>query len=314
MGFYVVRRLVLFIPTVILVSLVVFLLVRLIPGNPAYVLLGPNATQAQVDRVTHSLALDQPLWTQYVVWVAHVLHGNLGDSFINDFPVTRLILQKLPATIELAVGALIISIVVSLPLGILSALHSRHWIDYVASLYNALAMGVPIFWLGILLVLVFSFQLHMTPPSGYVSVRANPAQGVHFLILPAITLGVSLSGILIRFIRSSILDVMSQDYVRTARAKGLSQRAVIGRHVLKNALIPIVTIVGLQFGGILGGVVIVETVFQWPGLGSLLVTSILTRDYTVVQAVILLTVVTYMIVNLVTDMLYAYLNPRVLIA
>ena len=141
--------------------------------------------------------------------------------------------------------------------------------------------------------------------------RANPAQGVHFLVLPAITLGVSLSGILIRFIRSSILDVMSQDYVRTARAKGLSQRTVIGRHVLKNALIPIVTIFGLQFGGILGGVVIVETVFQWPGLGSLLVTSILTRDYTVVQAVILLTVVTYMIVNLLTDMAYALVNPRI---
>jgi peptide/nickel transport system permease protein len=314
MGYYVVRRLVLFIPTVILVSVVVFLLVRLIPGNPAYVLLGPNATQAQVIQVTHSLALDQPLWTQYIVWVAHILHGNFGDSYINDFPVTRLILQKLPATIELAVGAIIISLVVSFPLGILSALHNRHWIDHVASLYNALAMGMPVFWLGILLVLVFSFQLHLAPPSGYTPVTASPVQGLRFLTLPAITLGVSLSGILSRFIRSSILAVLSQDYVRTARAKGLSQRAVIGRHVLKNALIPIITIVGLQFGGILGGVVIVETVFQWPGLGSLLVTSILTRDYTVVQAVILLAVVTYMVVNLVTDIVYTYVNPRVQMA
>ena len=314
MGYYVVRRLVLFIPTVILVSVVVFLLVRLIPGNPAYVLLGPNATQAQVTQVTHSLALDQPLWTQYIVWVAHILHGNFGDSYINDFPVTQLILQKLPATIELAVGAIIISLVVSFPLGILSALYNRHWIDHVTSLYNALAMGVPVFWLGILLVLVFSFHLHLAPPSGYTAVTASPVQGLRFLTLPAITLGVSLSGILIRFIRSSILAVLSQDYVRTARAKGLSQRAVIGRHVLKNALIPIITIVGLQFGGILGGVVIVETVFQWPGLGSLLVTSILTRDYTVVQAVILLTVVTYMAVNLVADIVYTYLNPRIQMA
>lgn len=314
MGFYITRRLVLFIPTLILVSIVVFLLARLIPGNPAYVLLGPNATQAQVDRVTHSLALDQPLWTQYVIWVAHILHGSFGNSYINDFPVTQLILQKLPATIELAIGAIIISVVISFPLGILAALHNRHWIDYVASLYNALAMGVPVFWLGILLVLVFSFQLHLAPPSGYLSVRMDLTQGLHFLVLPAITLGVSLSGILIRFIRSSILDTLRQDYVRTARAKGLSPRLVIGRHVLKNALIPIVTIIGLQFGGILGGVVIVETVFQWPGLGSLLVTSILTRDYTVVQAVILLTVVAYMIVNLLTDILYTYLNPRVQMA
>jgi peptide/nickel transport system permease protein len=311
---YIIRRVVLFLPTLILVSVIVFLLVRLIPGNPAYVLLGPNATQAQVNSVTHSLALDQPLWTQYFVWAGRVLHGNFGDSYINDYPAAQLILQKLPATIELAVGAIIISMLVSFPLGILSAVSNHRWLNSICSLYNALAMGIPVFWLGILLVLVFSFQFHVTSPSGYVTLSQNPAQGLRFLILPAITLGVSLSGILIRFIRASILDELHKDYVRTARAKGLSQRGVIGRHVLKNALIPIVTILGLQFGGILSGVVIVETVFQWPGLGSLLVSSILTRDYTVVQAVILLTVVSYMIVNLLTDILYTYLNPRVQMA
>src|SRR5437763_13551402 len=253
MGFFVVRRLALFVPTVVLVSLVVFLLVRLIPGNPAYVLLGPNATPRQVDLVTHSLALDQPLWTQYAIWMAHLLHGDFGDSYINDFPVAQLILQKLPATIELAVGAVIISVVVAFPLGIFSALYNRQWIDYAAGLYNALAMGVPVFWLGILLVLVFSSGLHVAPPSGYVSPTSDPLESLHLLALPAITLGVSLSGILIRFVRSSILDVLSRDYIRTARAKGLSPHRVIGRHVLKNALIPVITIAGLQFGGILGG-------------------------------------------------------------
>ncbi len=311
MGVYIARRVILFAPTFILVSVLVFLLVRLIPGNPAYVLLGPNASQAQVDSVTRSLALDQPLWAQYGVWVGHILHGNFGSSYINDFPVTGLILQKLPATIELAVAAILISVLVAFPLGIAAGLYNGRWIDALASWYNALAMGIPVFWLGILLVLVFSFWLHWAPPSGYVALDADPAQGLRFLALPATTLGVSLSGIFIRFIKSSIVEVLEQDYVRTARAKGLRARAIIGGHVLKNALVPVVTIVGLQFGGILGGVVLVETVFGWPGIGSLLVTSILTRDYSVVQAVILLTVVTYMVVNLATDIVYAYLNPRV---
>ncbi len=311
MGVYIIRRLVLFAPTLVVVSLIVFLLVHLIPGNPAYVLLGPNATQAQVDSVTHSLALDQPLWTQYAVWVGRVLHGSFGNSYINDFPVTGLILQKLPATVELAVGAILISLLISFPLGIASGLSNGRWPDASASLYNAAAMGIPVFWLGILFVLVFSFLLHWSPPSGYVPLASDPGQGLRFLALPAVTLGVSLSGIFIRFIKGSIVDVLGQDYIRTARAKGLPRRRVVGRHVLKNALIPVVTVVGLQFGGILGGVVLVETVFGWPGVGSLLVTSILTRDYAVVQAVILLTVLTYMIVNLLTDIVYAYLNPRV---
>jgi peptide/nickel transport system permease protein len=314
MASYIIRRLTLFLPTLILVSVVVFLLVRLIPGNPAYVLLGPNASQAQVDSLTHSLALDQPLWTQYLVWAGRILRGSFGESYINNYPVSQLIQQKLPATLELAVAAIAISMLLSFPLGIVSAIYSRDWFASVISLYNALAMGIPVFWLGILLVLVFSFWLHWVPPSGYTAITLNPIQSVHFLVLPAITLGIYLSGILIRFVRASTLDVLGKDYVRTARAKGLSSRVVIGRHVLKNALIPIVTVVGLQFGGILGGVVIVETVFQWPGLGSLHVTSILTRDYTVVQAVILLTVVTYMVVNLLTDVLYTYLDPRVRLA
>ncbi len=311
MGVYIIRRVVLFAPTLVMVSLIVFLLVHLIPGNPAYVLLGPNATQAQVDSVTHSLALDQPLWTQYAVWVGRVLHGSFGDSYINDFPVTTLILQKLPATLELAVGAILISLLIAFPLGIASGLSNGRWLDAIASLYNAAAIGIPVFWLGILFVLVFSFLLHWSPPSGYVPLTSDPGQGLRFLALPAVTLGVSLSGIFIRFIKGSIVDVLGQDYIRTARAKGLPRRRVVGRHVLKNALIPVVTVVGLQFGGILGGVVLVETVFGWPGVGSLLVTSILTRDYAVVQAVILLTVLTYMIVNLLTDIAYAYLNPRV---
>ena len=304
------RRVALVVPTLLLASVLVFLLVRLIPGNPAYVLLGPNTTPDQVASVTHSLALDQPLPTQYAVWLGHLLRGDVGKSYINDLPATTLIGQKLPATLELAVAAMLIALLLSVPLGIVAALYHRRWPEALISVFNALILGIPVFWLGILLVLLFSFRLNLTPPSGYLPFGDDPARNLHFLILPAVTLGVTLSGVFIRFIKTSVLEVMRQDYVRTARAKGLPRRAVILRHVLKNAMIPVVTVLGLQFGGILGGVVIVESVFNWPGIGSLLVTSILSRDYAIVQAVILLAVAVYVVVNLLTDLTYSYLNPR----
>ena len=297
-------------PTLLLASVLVFLLVRLIPGNPAYVLLGPNSTPDQVRSLTHSMALDQPLWTQYGVWIGHVLRGDWGTSFINGLPATTLIGQKLPATLELALAATLLAIALSLPLGVLAALRSGGWVDGLIATFTALTLGVPSFWLGILLVILFSFRWRLLPPSGYVPTGEDLGQNLRCLVLPVITLALALSGVLIRFVRASVLEVLRQDYVRTARAKGLPGRAVVLRHVLKNAMIPVITVLGLQFGGILGGVVIVESVFNWPGLGSLLVSSILERDYSVVQAVILLGVAIYVAVNLLTDVAYTYLDPR----
>lgn len=311
MGAYAARRLLQFVPTLFLVSIIVFLMVRAIPGNVAYVLLGPNATQEQVAVVQKQLGLDEPIWNQYRIWVGGILRGDLGESWINDYPVSSLIRAKFPATAALAIGALLVALLLSFPIGIISALHEGSWLDRVARMYTSLGLGVPTFWLGILLVLAFSLRLKWLPPSGYVPFMQHPLASFKMLILPSLTLGIYLSAIFARFLRSSMLDVLGQDYVRTATAKGLPARAVVAGHVLKNALIPVVTMFGLQFGGLLGGAVITEAIFDWPGLGRLLVTSIASRDYAVVQGTILLAAVAYLVVNLLTDLAYGLLDPRI---
>jgi peptide/nickel transport system permease protein len=311
MAQFVVRRLIQFIPVMILVSIVVFLMVRMIPGDPAAALLGPNAKPEQVEAMRAQMGLDEPIWVQYFVWVSRMLGGDFGKSFINDFPVSKLILRKLPATVQLAVAALIVALLISIPLGIMSSLRRGHWPDHIATVYNSLAMGIPNFWLGILFVLIFALKLKVLPPSGYVSLAEEPVAGLKFLILPALTLGIYISAILARFIKSSILETLNQEYVRTAHSKGLPSRLVVSRHILKNALIPLVTVFGLQFGGLLGGAVITEYIFDWPGLGNLLVHSILTRDYSIVQAVTILAVTVYLVVNLGTDLLYGLIDPRI---
>lgn len=311
MGSFTVRRLLQFVPTLFLVSVIVFLMVRAIPGNVAYVLLGPNATQDQVVAVQKQLGLNRPLWDQYGIWLSGILHGNFGQSWINDYPVSSLIRSKFPATAALAIGSLLVALLISFPIGIAAALREGTWVDRVALFYTSLGLGVPTFWLGILLVLAFSLRLKWLPPSGYVPITQEPLASLKMLILPSFTLGIYLSAIFARFLRSSILAVIQQDYVRTAAAKGLPARTVIARHVLKNALIPVVTMLGLQFGGLLGGAVIVEAIFDWPGLGRLLVTSIASRDYAVVQGTILLAAVAYLVVNLITDLTYGFLDPRI---
>ena len=229
------------------------------------------------------MGLDEPIWKQYLVWIEGVLRGDLGRSWINDFPVAELIRQKLPATVALAVGSMAIAVLIAIPMGILPALRPGSWIARLAALYNGLMLAIPTFWLGVLLVLVVSLRLGWLPPSGYVPFREDPLQSIKLLILPSFTLGAYLSAIFARFLHSAITETLSQDYVRTAAAKGLAEASVVGRHVLRNALIPVVTMLGIQFGGLLGGAVIVEAIFDWPGLGRLLVTSISSRDYAVVQ-------------------------------
>jgi peptide/nickel transport system permease protein len=299
------------VPTLFVVSVVVFLMVRAIQGDASYALLGPTAKPEQIAALRAEMGLDEPIWRQYLVWVKGVLRGDLGRSWINDFPVADLIRQKLPATIVLTVGSMAIAVLIAIPMGILPALRPGTWIERVAALYNGLMLAIPTFWLGVLLVLVISLRLGWLPPSGYVPLGDDPVQSIKLLILPSFTLGAYLSAIFARFLHNAITETLSQDYVRTAAAKGLAERLVVWRHVLRNALIPVVTMLGIQFGGLLGGAVIVEAIFDWPGLGRLLVTSISSRDYAVVQGTILLAASAFLFVNLLTDLTYGLLDPRI---
>jgi peptide/nickel transport system permease protein len=311
MGTYILGRLLQFIPTLFVVSVVVFLMVHAIPGDPAHIMLGPTAKPEQIAALRAKMGLDEPIWTQYVWWIEGALHGDLGHSWINDFPVAELIRQKLPATIALAVGAMVVALLIAIPLGILPAMRPGSWIDRFAALYNGLVLAIPTFWLGVLLVLVVSLRLGWLPPSGYVPFRDDPLGAIRLLILPSLTLGAYLSAIFARFLRAAISDVLAQDYVRTAAGKGLAGSAIVRHHILRNALIPVVTMLGIQFGGLLGGAVIVEAIFDWPGLGRLLVTSISSRDYAVVQGTILLAATAFLVVNLLTDLTYGFLDPRI---
>lgn len=311
MGSYLLNRVLQFVPTLCVVSVVVFLMVRAIPGDAALVLLGPTAKPEQVVALREQMGLDEPLWQQYLIWIGGVFRGDLGQSWINGFPVAELIAQKLPATLALAIGAMAIAILIAIPLGILPALRPNGWWPRVAALYNGLMLAIPTFWLGVLLVLVVSLRLRWLPPSGYVPFSEDPVQSIKLLFLPSLTLGAYLSAIFARFLSSAIAEILAQDYVRTATAKGLRERAVVSRHVMRNALIPVVTMLGIQFGGLLGGAVIVEAIFDWPGLGRLLVTSISSRDYAVVQGTILLAASAFLFVNLLTDLTYGLLDPRI---
>lgn len=308
---YIVRRLLQVFPVVALSSVLVFLMIHLVPGDPAMVYLGADATEQQLEAVRREMGLDKPLYSQYLIWLGRVLRGNLGVSLVNHYPVSGLILSKLPVTIQLTLGAFIVSACISIPMGIISAIKRRSIIDYFFSGFTALGLGIPVFWLGILLVLFFAVGLGWLPSSGYVSPLSNPVQGVRHWILPWLTLGVSISAVQARYMKTSILETLGAEYVRTARSKGLDERAVIFRHVLKNALIPVVTIVGLQLGQLLGGAVIVETVFGLPGLGYMVVHSILARDYVAVQGLLLLVVVTFALMNLLTDIIYVFIDPRI---
>lgn len=311
MGKYALRRLVQMIPVLILVSMVVFAVIHLIPGNPAEIMAGPNATDEQLDALRAAYGLDQPIWMQYLIWLRNVLSGNLGKSFINDFPVSTLLLQRIPATVELALAAGVVALVIALPLGIFSALRPGSLVDLATTLFSALSFAVPSFWLAILLVLLFSLQFKLLPPSGRPDFLDDPWLHVQSLIMPAFTLGVAIAAKLTRFLRSAMLDAINQDYTRTSRAKGIGERLVVVRHVLPNALIPVVTVFGLQIGDLLSGAIIVESIFAWPGVGRLTVQAIGWRDYSILQANILFIVLAFLLVNLITDLAYGWIDPRI---
>ncbi len=308
---YVARRLLQAVPTVLLASVVVFLMIYLIPGDPASTILGPNAFPDQVAALRQEMGLDQPLPVQYLIWLGRVLRGDLGESFINGFPVAELLLRRLAATVQLTVAALLLAVALAFVVGMTSVMYRGRLGGRLAMAWLGLSYAVPTFWLGVLLIILFSVQLGVLPPTGYESIVTNPGEGWRYLLLPALTLGVYTSSVLARFLRSALLEVIGLDYIRTAQAKGLPERRVLLRHALKNALIPVITVLGVQFGTLLGGAVVTEAVFDWPGVGQLLLYSIRVRDYTVVQGTVLFLVVVFILLNLLTDIIYGLIDPRI---
>jgi peptide/nickel transport system permease protein len=275
----------------------------MVPGDPVEVMLGESARPADREALRMALGLDQPILSQLWSYLKGLLHFDLGHSLHSKQPIAELLLQRLPATLELTGAALLIAVVIALPFGVMAALYKGKAQDSGAMLFSLVGISIPNFWLGPMLILLFSLGLGWTPVSG------RDAPGA--LILPAITLGTALAAILARMIRSTLLEVLHEDYIRTAQAKGLSRHAVIWRHALGNAWLPIITLLGLQLGALLGGAVITETIFDWPGLGSLLVESIQKRDYPVVQGCVLLISIAYVVVNTLTDLIYGWVDPRI---
>ncbi len=301
---YIGNRLLLAIPTVLVVTVVVFLMLQFIPGDPAEIFLGENrSTPELLAKVRHDMGLDRPLHVQYGSYMWNALQGDFGRSLNNNRPVRDEILARLPSTLELTFAALLIAVVLGFSLGIISALKHNTWVDSLAMLLALVGVSMPVFWLSLLLIFIFSVQLGWLPAIGQ--------GGIKRLILPAFALGLLSSSTLARLVRSSMLDVMSQDFVRTARSKGLRERAVVLRHALKNALIPAVTVLGLQFGQLLSGAVITETVFSRLGLGKLYVEAILNKDFTMVQGITLFIALAYVLINLLVDVSYAAIDPRV---
>ena len=308
---YILRRLLHLIPVVLLTSVLVFLLLHLVPGDPAETVAGPDATPDVIQAVRQKMGLDRPLPVQYGIWLGNVARFDLGASYISKMPVIDLVGYAFPATIQLALAGLFLALAVSLPLGVLASVKQASKLDLFVQSFTALGLGVPNFWLGILLILLFALILGILPPGGRIDPMQSPVMGLKTLILPAVTLGVQMSAVFTRFVRSAMLEVLHEDYVRTARAKGLHERVVVVRHALRSALVPVVTVVGLQFGRLLGGAVVVESVFAWPGVGRLIIQAVEQRDYTVVQAALLWLVLVFLLINLITDVLYAFLDPRI---
>jgi peptide/nickel transport system permease protein len=309
---FVLRRLAQLLPVLLLASIGIWGMIYAVPGDPVAVIVGENATPEQVQAVRERLGLDRPVHAQYLAWLGNALQGDLGLSIQNREPVRDLIAQRIPATVQLGLAATVVGLLLGVPVAVLSALRPGSWIDRSLSGWSALALGVPTFWLGILLILLFAVQLRWLPAaSTYVSFFESPGQAVANLLLPALTLGVYVSGIFARFLRASLLGELRADYVRTARSKGLRERDVVGSHVMRNALLPFVTIVGLMMANFIGGTVVTESVFTYPGLGRLLIQAIGTRDYPLIQGCILFILVVFVLINLLVDVLYAYIDPRI---
>jgi len=308
---YIIRRLLGVIPVLALVAIAAFLLIHLVPGDPALVMLGNDATPQQILQLRTQLGLDRSLPEQFVLWLREVLRGNLGESFFLGRPVTQALLERLPATMQLAVLSLIFSLLIGIPAGLIAAVWQNTRWDQLVMATAIGGISIPSFWLGLALMLVFSVQLGWLPSGGYMPLWEDAWQGLRTLALPAISLGFMQAALIARMTRSSMLEVLRQDYVRTARSRGVGRWLVILKHAFKNAMIPVITTIGTAFGVLLGGAVVVEIVFTFPGLGRLVVLAVQRRDYPLVQGALLLTSVIYVVVNLAVDLLYGVFDPRI---
>jgi peptide/nickel transport system permease protein len=328
---YIIRRFLTIIPVLLGVSILVFSFIRLIPGDPATVMLGERATAESVARVREQLGLDKPVYQQYLIYVGGVLHGDLGTSVLRQERVTQELIRRFPATLELSLGAILFALLIGVPSGILSATRRGSWIDSLSMLIALTGVSMPIFWLGLMLSFTFAVILHWLPTSGRLTattvyhpitnviivdslLQGNGTlliDGLRHLTLPAVALGTIPMAIIARMTRSAMLETLGQDYIRTAQAKGLQQRVVILRHALRNALLPVITVVGLQVGILLSGAILTETIFAWPGIGRWIVDAIYSRDYPIVQGVTLFIASIFVLVNLTVDVLYAFVDPRI---
>ncbi|MBP2549116.1 peptide/nickel transport system permease protein [Neorhizobium galegae] len=310
MPVYIGKRLLVAIPTLLIISIFVFSLQKLLPGDPILAMAGEERDPAVLELLREKYRLNDPIPVQYVTWIGGVLTGDLGISLRTNQPVTELIAQKLPVTIQLAIMSMIFAFVIGVPMGILAAVKKNTVLDYVASLVALSGLSVPNFWLGIMLILLVSVNLGWLPASGFESIFVDPVRSLQTMIMPSFVLGTALAATLMRHTRSAMLGVLSADYIRTARAKGLSPRDVILSHSFRNALLPVITLTALLFGELLAGAVLTEQIFTIPGFGKLIVDAVFNRDYAVVQGVVMCTAVGFILMNLIADILYVLLNPR----
>ena len=311
MYIYLIRRLTQLIPTLLIMSMVVFSLTMLLPGDAADTVLGESATNEQRERWRQEMGLDQPIYTQYLRWFGKAIQGDLGRSIRTQEPVTRMLAARVPTTVELAGLSIILAMIIGIPAGMAAAKWRNTWIDVWSSFLSMFSMAIPFFWLGVLLIMVFAVNLRVLPPSGHMALLKDPLKNLQLMILPSLTIGMSFAGLIMRQTRTAMLQILMEDYVRTARAKGASEIRVIIKHALRNALIPITTVVGLQVGALLGGAVVTETIFYIPGLGRMVVEGIFERDFPAVQGAIIVIVLAVLTVNLLVDLTYTYLDKRV---
>jgi peptide/nickel transport system permease protein len=308
---YLLRRVLAAIPVMGVVALVVFLLLRLTPGDPAAILAGDNATPAQLERIRASLGLDEPLYVQFFTWIGKLLHGDLGVSLISNVPVVKMIGQRIEPSISIALATIILSVLIAVPLGVIAAWKQGTWIDRFVMGLSVLGFSVPVFVIGYVLIQVFALDLRWLPVQGFKSITGGVGPFLERLVLPTLALSFIYVALIARMTRASMLDVLGEDYVRTARAKGIGEVAVLFRHALRNAAVPVITVIGTGFALLVSGVVVTESVFNIPGIGRLTVDAVLARDYPVIQAMILLTSLLYVTINLLIDVAYTLLDPRI---
>lgn len=311
MTVYLLRRLLAVLPVMAVVVTVVFLLIHLIPGDPASAMLGPDATTAQIEETRRQLGLDRPIWEQLLFFYGRVLRGDLGRSYYLDRPVAQTLWERAEPTLVLTFSALLVALVIGVPSGVVAGAYAGSLWDRLLMIVALLGVCVPGFWLSLNFIYLFAVKLGWLPAGGYVSIFADPVGGLRAMVLPAVSLGFSQSALIARIARACMVEVLAQDYIRTARAKGLPQRTVVAVHAFRNALVPVVTVVGITMAILIGGAVVTEIVFNIPGLGRLVVSAILRRDYPVVQGVVLVTAAAYVLINLAVDMVYAFIDPRI---